>query len=78
MDVLIPFVDTLAGTKDLAKSVQVAQQRAQDTAGMKAKFGRATYVGDGMGEDRSKIPDPGAYAAGVWLKGLEEGFRGAS
>lgn len=77
MDVLIPFITTLKETKDLSKSVQVAQQKAQATAEMKAKFGRATYVGEGMGEDRSKIPDPGAYAAGVWLKGLEEGFRGA-
>lgn len=77
MDVLIPFITTLKETKDLSKSVQVAQQKAQATAEMKAKFGRATYVGEGMGEDRSKIPDPGAYAAGVWLKGLEEGFRAA-
>ena len=76
MDVLIPFINTLAETKDLGKSVQIAQEKAQDTAVMKAKFGRATYVGDGMGEDRSKIPDPGAYAASVWLRGLEEGFRG--
>ncbi|KAJ8114264.1 hypothetical protein OPT61_g3817 [Boeremia exigua] len=77
MDVLIPFINTLAETRDLEKSVQVAQQKAQDTAQMKAKFGRATYVGDGMGDDRSKIPDPGAYAAGVWLKGLADGFKGA-
>ncbi|KAJ4323674.1 hypothetical protein N0V94_001733 [Neodidymelliopsis sp. IMI 364377] len=77
MDVLIPFINTLAETKDLGKSVEVAEQKAQDTADMKAKFGRATYVGDGMGEDRSKIPDPGAYAAGIWLKGLQEGFKGS-
>lgn len=76
MDVLIPFINTLAETKDLGKSVQVAQHKAQETAEMKAKFGRATYIGDGMGEDRSKIPDPGAYAVGVWLKGLAEGFEG--
>lgn len=77
MDVLIPFINTLTETRDLDKSVQVAEQRAQETAEMKAKFGRATYVGDGMGENRSKIPDPGAYAAGVWLRGLAEGFIGA-
>ncbi len=62
--------------KDLKKSVEVAQKKAQDTAQMKAKFGRATYVGEGMGEGRSRIPDPGAFAVGVWLGGLEEGFRG--
>lgn len=77
MDVLIPFINTLDKTQDLEKSVQVAQQKAQETAQMKAKFGRATYVGDGMGDERSKIPDPGAYAAGVWLKGLADGFGDA-
>jgi dihydroxyacetone kinase len=74
MDVLIPFIETLAQTKDLKKSVEVAQEKADSTKNMKAKFGRATYVGDDDG-DRSKIPDPGAYAAGVWLGGLVEGFK---
>ncbi|KAF2646368.1 dihydroxyacetone kinase [Massarina eburnea CBS 473.64] len=73
MDVLIPFINSLRETKDLAGAVKVAQDSAQKTATMKAKFGRATYVGDD-GSDRSKIPDPGAYAAGVWLKGLLDGY----
>lgn len=73
MDVLIPFINALAESKDLAKAVQVAQESADKTATMKAKFGRATYISDD-GSDRSKIPDPGAYAAGVWLKGLLDGF----
>lgn len=76
MDVLIPFINALAETKDLEQAVKVAQQKADDTKNMKAKFGRATYVGDDMGAERSQIPDPGAYAAGVWLAGLAEGFRG--
>ncbi|KAH9877924.1 hypothetical protein J1614_003141 [Plenodomus biglobosus] len=76
MDVLIPFIRTLAETKDFGKSVQVAEQKADQTKDMKAKFGRATYVGDDGGE-RSKIPDPGAYAAGIWLRGLESGFGGS-
>lgn len=76
MDVLIPFINTLAQTKDFGKAVNVAEESAQKTSEMKAKFGRATYVGDD-GSDRSKIPDPGAYAAGVWLRGLEKGFNGA-
>lgn len=69
MDVLIPFIRALGETKDLAKAVQVAQESAQKTSEMKPKFGRATYVGDDGGE-RSKVPDPGAYAVGVWLGGL--------
>ncbi|KAF2800242.1 dihydroxyacetone kinase-like protein [Melanomma pulvis-pyrius CBS 109.77] len=76
MDVLIPFVESLARTKDLKESVKVAQEKADSTKDMKAKFGRATYVGDEMGSERSAIPDPGAYAAGVWLGGLVEGFEG--
>ncbi|KAH9871301.1 hypothetical protein IAQ61_005480, partial [Plenodomus lingam] len=75
MDVLIPFIRTLAETKDFAKSVDVAEKKADETKDMKAKFGRATYIGDEG--DRSKIPDPGAYAAGVWLRGLERGFGGS-
>ncbi|KAF2111568.1 dihydroxyacetone kinase [Lophiotrema nucula] len=75
MDVLIPFIDSLKETKDLAESVKVAQDKADSTKDMKAKFGRATYVGDEMGAERSQIPDPGAYAAGVWLGGLVEGFE---
>lgn len=73
MDVLIPFIGTLAQTKDFAGSVKVAQDKAAETADMKAKFGRATYVGDEGG--RGQIPDPGAYAAGVWLGALEEGYH---
>lgn len=73
MDVLIPFVTTLAESKDFANAVKVAQESAAATANMKAKFGRATYISDD-GSERSKIPDPGAYAAGVWLKGLLDGF----
>ncbi|KAF2026852.1 dihydroxyacetone kinase-like protein [Setomelanomma holmii] len=76
MDVLIPFITTLKTDGDFAKAVDVAERSAQETAEMKAKFGRATYVGDDDG-DRSRIPDPGAYAAGVWLRGLERGFSGS-
>lgn len=75
MDVLIPFIETLSQEKDLEKSVKIAQEAADKTAEMKAKFGRATYVGDEMGAERSRIPDPGAYAAGVWLSGLLQGYK---
>jgi dihydroxyacetone kinase len=76
MDVLIPFINTLAESKDLSKSVDVAEKKADSTKDMKAKFGRATYISED-GSERSKIPDPGAYAAGVWLRGLEKGFGGS-
>lgn len=73
MDVLIPFIDTLAKSRDLGKAVDEAEAKADATKDMKAKFGRATYVGDDGGE-RSHIPDPGAYAAGIWLRGFQSGF----
>jgi dihydroxyacetone kinase len=75
MDVLIPFINTLKDSGDFSKAVNVAEESADMTKEMKAKFGRATYVGDDGG-DRSKVPDPGAYAVGVWCRGLEKGFNG--
>ncbi|KAF2439124.1 Dak1-domain-containing protein [Karstenula rhodostoma CBS 690.94] len=75
MDVLIPFITELKETGDLGKAVGVARESAERTAGMKARFGRATYISDEGGE-RGRIPDPGAYAAGVWLGGLLDGFDG--
>jgi dihydroxyacetone kinase len=76
MDVLIPFINTLKDSGDFAKSANVAEYSADKTKEMKAKFGRATYVGDDGGA-RSKVPDPGAYAVGVWCRALERGFNGA-
>jgi dihydroxyacetone kinase len=75
MDVLIPFIRSFDESKDFTKSVKVAQDTADATKNMKPKFGRATYIGDEMGAERSRIPDPGAYAAGIWLGGLLEGFN---
>lgn len=77
MDVLIPFINSLNEKGDFAGAVKVAEDSAQRTSEMKAKFGRATYISDD-GSDRSRIPDPGAYAAGVWLRGLERGYGGAA
>jgi dihydroxyacetone kinase len=74
MDVLIPFIETLNKEQDFAKAVQVAKDKADATKDMKAKFGRATYVGDD-GSERSRVPDPGAHAVAIWLSGLLEGFN---
>lgn len=73
MDVLIPFINTLNETKDFSKAVDTAEQKADSTKDMKAKFGRATYISE-EDKERSKIPDPGAYAAGIWLRGLQKGL----
>jgi dihydroxyacetone kinase len=58
MDVLIPFINSLNENKDLEKSVEVAEQAAQRTSEMKAKFGRATYISED-GSERSPIPYKG-------------------
>jgi dihydroxyacetone kinase len=74
MDVLIPFINTLAQGKGLEESVNIAEEKAESTKDMKAKFGRATYISED-GSERSRIPDPGAYAVAVWLRGFVGGFE---
>ncbi|KAF2744943.1 dihydroxyacetone kinase [Sporormia fimetaria CBS 119925] len=73
MDVLIPFINVFGDGKGLGQCVELAREKAEATKELKARFGRATYVGDADG--REKVPDPGAWAVGVWLKGFEEGWR---
>ncbi|KIW09111.1 dihydroxyacetone kinase [Verruconis gallopava] len=73
MDTFIPFCETLQNTSDLEAAVQAAEEGARSTAGMKAKFGRATYVGDKAEELRENPPDPGAYALSVFLRALADG-----
>ncbi|KAF1828865.1 dihydroxyacetone kinase [Decorospora gaudefroyi] len=75
MDVLIPFISTLAQSSDFGESVGVAERRAEATKEMKARFGRATYIAED-GSERSRIPDPGAFAVAVWLRGFLEGLVG--
>ncbi|KAK7533479.1 dihydroxyacetone kinase [Phyllosticta citricarpa] len=72
MDALIPFIETLSATGDVAAAVRAADEGADKTKHMKPRFGRATYVGKVKdGEDAP--PDPGAYAVAVFLKALVEG-----
>ncbi|CAK4031204.1 Dihydroxyacetone kinase 1 [Lecanosticta acicola] len=46
MDALIPFCETLEQEGDLERAVEAGERGARSTRGMKARFGRATYVGD--------------------------------
>jgi len=76
MDSLIPFVETLEQSKDLDIAVAAAEQGAKKTEGMSAKFGRASYLGEDRKKDQANIPmDPGAWAAAVFTKGLNDGLR---
>lgn len=76
MDTLIPFCVQLQRMPDLRKAVEAAEQGAKSTAGMKPKFGRATYIGEKK-EGGELPPDPGALAVAVFLRGLLEGWQAA-
>jgi triose/dihydroxyacetone kinase / FAD-AMP lyase (cyclizing) len=71
MDVLLPFADEFAKTSSLTAGVKVAAAKAEATRFLKARFGRATYVGEAEGQE---LPDPGAWALYEILRGLAEGL----
>ncbi|KAK6441584.1 hypothetical protein LTR95_002179 [Oleoguttula sp. CCFEE 5521] len=73
MDTLIPFCESFEEDGDFAKAVQAGERGAKSTAGMKAKFGRATYVGE-QAKSADMPPDPGAMAAAIFLQGLIGGL----
>lgn len=67
MDVLLPFADAFAASKDFRAAVAVAKDKAEATRFLKARFGRATYVAEAQGQE---LPDPGAWALYEWLNGM--------
>lgn len=69
MDVLLPFSDTFVKLGDFRAAVKVAAEKAEATRYLKARFGRATYVGDAAGQE---LPDPGAWALYELLLGMAE------
>ncbi|KAI1331689.1 dihydroxyacetone kinase [Xylariaceae sp. FL0255] len=72
MDTLIPFADGLAHNGNFDEGVVAAVNGADKTKELKAKLGRATYVG--VDESTTSPPDPGAWGAMVVIKGLKEGL----
>ncbi|ANB11682.1 Dak1p [Sugiyamaella lignohabitans] len=71
MDTLIPFCAELAKTHDLKKACEVARQAAENTANLKAKFGRATYVVSAE-KVQDPVPDPGAWAVYELIQGITD------
>jgi dihydroxyacetone kinase len=71
MDVLLPFEEHFSRTNDLPSAVKVAAERAEGTKYLKAKFGRATYVGEASSQE---LPDPGAWAFYEIVAGLAHGL----
>ena len=72
MDVLLPFADSFLKSADFGSSVKVAADKAEATRYLKAKMGRASYVGEGSGQE---LPDPGAWALYEILRGLAKGLE---
>ncbi|KAF2722743.1 Dak1-domain-containing protein [Polychaeton citri CBS 116435] len=66
MDALIPFCEELEQHQNLDRAVRAAERGMDSTAGMKASYGRA---------EEEIPPDPGAVAAGVFLRGLLRGLE---
>ncbi|KAG0650063.1 Dihydroxyacetone kinase [Hyphodiscus hymeniophilus] len=75
MDVLLPFTEELDKTRALGKAVERAESAAEGTKELKPAFGRASYVAVTGGEEQ-RVPDPGAWALMVWVKGLYDGSEG--
>ncbi|UPK91490.1 hypothetical protein LCI18_002621 [Fusarium solani-melongenae] len=71
MDALLPFADEFVRSEDFGKAVAVAADKAEGTRYVKARFGRATYVGQ---EASQELPDPGAWALYEIVAGLAEGM----
>ena len=76
MDVLLPFAEELDGTRDFGKAVKKAESAAEATRELKPAFGRASYVAV-TGNEKQRVPDPGAWALMVWVKGLYDGRKEA-
>ncbi|XP_062614751.1 triokinase/FMN cyclase-like [Saccostrea cucullata] len=57
----------------LEAAVLAAEKAAQDTAQMKAKAGRASYVS----AERLKSPDPGAVSVTYWMRAVLEVLKAA-
>ena len=74
LDALDPFAQSLACAEDpvsrdvLLTAVESAERGAEDTARMRARLGRSSYLGDRV----LGYPDPGAKAAAIWLRAVYE------
>jgi triose/dihydroxyacetone kinase / FAD-AMP lyase (cyclizing) len=73
MDALIPFAEAMKDG-DFDAAVTAAEKGADATRKLEPKLGRATYVAAGKDGSQDLPPDPGAWAAYVTVKGLQEGL----
>ena len=81
VDALVPAAAALARLEDSTASVSAvvaaaaiaAEKAATSTADMLPQLGRSSYLGKRV----LGVPDPGAVAVAVWLRGLARHFAGA-
>ncbi len=72
VDALAPAAAALTGTGDVAQAVAAAERGAAATAGVRARLGRSSYLGDRvLGHE-----DPGARAVVVWLTAVAATLAG--
>ncbi|KAK7031074.1 hypothetical protein VNI00_013674 [Paramarasmius palmivorus] len=77
IDALHPFCTTLEKGSGFDKAVQAARRGADSTRGMKARLGRAVYVGQGDDTREKELPpDPGAWGILAVVEGFREGVSG--
>ncbi|MGY1815420.1 dihydroxyacetone kinase subunit DhaL [Blastococcus sp. SYSU D00820] len=68
VDALVPAASSLAERLDLGAAVIAAEQGAAATAALRARRGRASYVG----ERAVGRVDPGAHAVALWLAAVRD------
>ncbi|KAJ8079298.1 hypothetical protein PM082_021800 [Marasmius tenuissimus] len=74
IDALEPFCMSLANGEGFEQAARKAKNGADSTRGMKAKLGRAVYVGDGGKTTDSLPPDPGAWGMVAIVEGFFQGY----
>ncbi|KAJ6257427.1 Dihydroxyacetone kinase [Drechslerella dactyloides] len=74
MDTLIPFCEAFKASGSFESAVEAGMKGAEGTRGMKARFGRATYVKGREGY--VEPPDPGAWAVREMFLGALEVIEG--
>jgi dihydroxyacetone kinase len=67
LDCLIPFVEMLKETDNLAKALAEAEKGVETTKTLEAKLGRSSYLDEAATRG---VPDPGAYGLLMLLEGM--------
>ena len=74
IDALEPFCTSLANGEGFDQATKKAKKGAENTRGMKARLGRAVYVGDGSKPTDFLPPDPGAWGIAAIIEGFFRGY----